>query len=174
MRINEILKENIFTTDYHKVMQAVAELYKNHYDINVWENGEAHDEAAKVLLKVHPTQEELEFIIANSQLPERFMDLDFPINDELMFNGAGASDDDVVEGDLDEDADLEEEPASRALCTSGKPNAALGASQLASCKSQGYRGRHGNKSHKIGNERTTVKGKKIKGKKYGGPLPDWS
>ena len=173
MRINEILQENIFTTDYHKVMQAVAELYKNHYDINVWENGEAHDEAAKVLLKVHPTQEELEFIISNSQLPERFMDLDFPINDELMFNGTGAGDD-VVEGDLDEDADLEEEPASRALCTSGKPNAALGASQLASCKSQGYRGRHGNKSHKIGNERTTVKGKKIKGKKYGGPLPDWS
>ena len=70
--------------------------------------------------------------------------------------------------------ELDEEPASRALCTSGKPNAALGASQLASCKSQGYRGRHGNKSHKIGNERTTVKGKKIKGKKYGGPLPDWS
>lgn len=173
MRINEILQENIFTTDYHKVMQAVAELYKNHYDINVWENGEAHDEAAKVLLKVHPTQEELEFIIANSQLPERFMDLDFPINDDLMFNGTGAGDD-VVEGDLDEDSELEEEPASRALCTSGKPNAALGASQLASCKSQGYRGRHGDKSHKIGNERTTVKGKKIKGKKYGGPLPDWS
>jgi hypothetical protein len=70
--------------------------------------------------------------------------------------------------------ELDEEPASRALCTSGKPNAALGASQLASCKSQGYRGRHGNKSHKIGSERTTVKGKKIKGKKYGGPLPDWS
>jgi hypothetical protein len=70
--------------------------------------------------------------------------------------------------------ELDEEPASRALCTSGKPNAALGASQLASCKSQGYRGRHGNKSHKIGNERTTVKGKRIKGKKYGGPLPDWS
>ena len=73
-----------------------------------------------------------------------------------------------------QDKELDEEPASRALCTSGKPNAALGASQLASCKSQGYRGRHGNKSHKIGNERTTVKGKRIKGKKYGGPLPDWS
>ena len=176
MRITEILAENIFTTDYHKVMQAVAELYKNHYDINVWENAEAHDEAAKVLLKVHPTAEELDFIISSSQLPERFMDLDFPINDDLMFNGSGAATDDVIEGDLDEavDSDLDEEPASRALCTSGKPNAALGASQLASCKSQGYRGRHGNKSHKIGNERTTVKGKKIKGKKYGGPLPDWS
>jgi hypothetical protein len=155
-------------------MQAVAELYKNHYDINVWENGEAHDEAAKVLLKVHPTDEELDFIISSSQLPERFMDLDFPINDDLMFNGSGASTDDVVEGDLDEDTDLDEEPASRALCTSGKPDSALGASQLASCKSQGYRSREGGKSHKVGSDRVKVRGKKIKGKKYGGPLPDWS
>jgi hypothetical protein len=155
-------------------MQAVAELYKNHYDINVWENGEAHDEAAKVLLKVHPTDEELDFIISSSQLPERFMDLDFPINDDLMFNGSGASTDDVVEGDLDEDTDLDEEPASRGLCTSGKPDSALGASQLASCKSQGYRSREGGKSHKVGSDRVKVRGKKIKGKKYGGPLPDWS
>lgn len=174
MRITEIVQENIFTTDYHKVMQAVAELYHAHYDINVWNNADAHDEAAKVLLKVHPTQEELDFIIGHSELPERFMDLDFPINDDIMFNGSGTDTDDVIEGDLDENTDLDEEPASRALCTSGKPNAALGASQLASCKSQGYRGRHGDKSHKIGSERTTVKGKKIKGKKYGGPLPDWS
>ena len=176
MRINEILRENIFTTDYHKVMQAVAELYKNHYDINVWENAEAHDEAAKVLLKVHPTAEELDYIIGNSQLPERFMDLDFPINDDLMFNGSGATTDDVVEGDLDEAAewDLDEEPASRGLCTSGKPDSALGASNLASCKSQGYRSREGDKSHKVGSDRVKVRGKKIKGKKYGGPLPDWS
>ena len=177
MRINEILQENIFTTDYHKVMQAVAELYKNHYDINVWENAEAHDEAAKVLLKVHPTAEELDFIISSSQLPDRFMDLDFPINDDLMFNGSGASTDDVIEGDLDEDVDLDEEPASRELCQSGKPDSALGASQLASCVSQGYRAHRGKKSHTNigpGGTRDTVRGKKIKGKKYGGPLPDWS
>jgi len=67
-----------------------------------------------------------------------------------------------------------EEPASRALCTSGKPDSALGASQLASCKSQGYRSRDGGKSHKVGSERVKVRGKRIKGKKYGGPLPDWS
>ena len=69
---------------------------------------------------------------------------------------------------------MDEEPASRALCTSGKPDSALGASQLASCKSQGYRSREGGKSHKVGHERVKVRGKKIKGKKYGGPLPDWS
>jgi hypothetical protein len=176
MKISEIITENIFTTDYHKVMQAVAELYKNHYDINVWENGEAHDEAAKVLLKVHPTDEELDFIISNSQLPERFLELDFPINDDLMFNGSSATDSDLDEmGDkgLDESV-VDEEPASRDLCTSGKPDSALGASQLASCKSQGYRSREGGKSHKVGSERVKVRGKKIKGKKYGGPLPDWS
>ena len=161
MRIFEILNENIFTCDYHKVMDAVAELYKNHYDINIWDNADAHDDAAKVLMKEHPTVEELDFIITNGELPERFVELDFPINDELMY---GVSSED----------NLDEEPASRDLCNSGKPDSALGASQLASCKSQGYRSRDGGKSHKVGSERIKVRGKKIKGKKYGGPLPDWS
>jgi hypothetical protein len=170
MRINEILTENIFTTDYHKVMDAVAKLYGDHYDINIWEQGEAHDEAAKVLMKEHPTDDELDFIVKTGELPERFMELDFPLNDDIMY-GAGVSssaDADVVEGVVDE------EPASRALCQSGKPDSALGASQLSSCKSQGYRSRDGGKSHKVGSERVKVRGKKIKGKKYGGPLPDWS
>ena len=173
MRITEILTENIFTTDYHKVMNAVAKLYQDHYDINIWENGEAHDEAAKVLLKVHPSDDELDFVIQTGQLPERFMELDFPINDELMFGAVGSPEDENIIDDLDE-AVVDEEPASRALCTSGKPDSALGASQLSSCKSQGYRAHEGGKSHKVGSERVKVRGKKIKGKKYGGPLPDWS
>jgi hypothetical protein len=163
MRINEIITENIFTTDYHKVMDAVAKLYSTHYDVNIWENGEAHDEAAKVLLKVHPTESQLDFMIKTGNLPEDFVELDFPINDDIMF-GAGVNSD---------DEDLGEAPASRSLCTSGKPDSALGASQLASCKSQGYRSRDGGKSHKVGSDRIKVRGKKIKGKKYGGPLPDW-
>ncbi len=161
MRFYEIISENIFTCDYHKVMEAVAELYKNHYDINIWDNAKAHDDAAKVLMKEHPTVEELDFIIDNGELPERFVKLDFPINDELMY-GVSSQD------------NLDEEPASRELCNSGKPDSALGASQLASCKSQGYRSRDGGKSHKVGSERIKVRGKRIKGKKYGGPLPDWS
>lgn len=160
MKIRDIINENIFTTDYHQVMDAVAKLYKDHYDVDIWENGEAHDEAAKVLLKVHPTDNELKHIIQTGELPERFIDLDFPINDSIMFGGAGET--------------VSEEPASRKLCTSSKPNSALGASNLASCKSQGYRSREGGKSHKIGGERQKVRGKKIKGRKYGGPLPDWS
>jgi hypothetical protein len=76
--------------------------------------------------------------------------------------------------DLDESVELEWQ-ASKKLCRSTKPNSKLGASNLASCKSQGLRTRSGRKSHKISkNSRVTVGGKKIKGKKYGGPLPDYS
>ena len=69
--------------------------------------------------------------------------------------------------------DIEEWKASKELCKSPRSNASLGASALASCKSQGYRRREGGKSHKIGDKRTKVGGRKIKGKKYGGPLPHY-
>lgn len=76
-----------------------------------------------------------------------------------------------------EELDDLDERASRKLCLSTAPNSELGASNLASCKSQGLRAREGGKSHLIGNAankvRITVGGKKIKGKKYGGPLPDY-
>ena len=76
--------------------------------------------------------------------------------------------------DLDESIELEWQ-ASKELCRSTKPNSKLGASALASCKSQGLRTRSGRKSHKVSkNSRVKVGGKKIKGKKYGGPLPDYS
>ena len=70
-----------------------------------------------------------------------------------------------------------DEKASRALCTGGTPDKDLGASNLASCKSKGLRARDGEKSHLITagkrKVRVTVGGKKIKGRKYGGPLPDY-
>jgi hypothetical protein len=71
------------------------------------------------------------------------------------------------------DVELDEK-ASRKLCLSTKTDDELGASNLASCKSQGLRARDGKKSHLVGKKRITVGGKKIKGKKYGGPLPDYS
>lgn len=64
--------------------------------------------------------------------------------------------------------------ATKALCRSRKSNAELGASQLASCKSQGLRPREGDKSFKIGRKRVKVKNRIIKGKPYGGPLPLYS
>ena len=381
MKIRDIITENIFTCDYHKVMDAVAHLYHTHYDINIWERADAHDEAAKVLMKQHPTDDELDYIIDSAELPERFLDLEFPLNDEIMYGvstqdtgfteavqgpegaeqrmldrmgkrfglppgssqeqvqaaqqahldkndpaaaaqykqnmtnidaggaqadnapvklapkaaPAAAPDPDAAGGQAAAKANkspiaimlaqptigknqamldviaptvglpagssaaeilaaddarnakaggkyapatpaapatesmggatdskgrtqrewlrlvkakfpdakiqqakmidgpirailangktlnwskaetmVDEEPASRDLCTSGKPDSALGASQLASCKSQGYRSRDGGKTHKVGSDRIGVRGKKIKGKKYGGPLPDWS
>jgi hypothetical protein len=77
---------------------------------------------------------------------------------------------------LETEQDLEDWQASSSLCKSSKPNSAIGASALASCKSQGLRSRSGKKSHKLGpkpSSRTTMGGKKIKGKAYGGPLPDY-
>lgn len=71
---------------------------------------------------------------------------------------------------------ISEVKSSRALCISSRPSSELGASQLASCKSQGFRARSGNKSHKLGRgpeSRVKVGGHKLKGKKYGGKLPDW-
>ncbi len=73
------------------------------------------------------------------------------------------------------DSEIQSEwQASKKLCRSSRPNDSLGASALASCKSQGFRSRDGKKSHKVGKKRIEVGGKKIKGKKYGGPLPDYS
>ena len=71
------------------------------------------------------------------------------------------------------DQELADWQATRSLCKSSKPDSALGASALASCKSQGYRRREGKKSHKVGKKRITMGGKKIKGKKYGGEIPDY-
>jgi hypothetical protein len=76
----------------------------------------------------------------------------------------------------DEELAALDEKASRKLCLSTTPNNELGASNLASCKSQGLRAREGKKSHKLGKgpeSRVVVGGHKLKGKKYGGKLPDW-
>lgn len=70
-------------------------------------------------------------------------------------------------------ADLDEK-ASRKLCLSAKPNSKLGASNLSSCKAQGLRSREGAKKRNLTGEkwgeRTKVAGKKVKSKKYGGPI----
>ena len=75
-----------------------------------------------------------------------------------------------------EDLAALDEKASRKLCASTTSNKELGASNLASCKSQGLRRREGNKSHLMGKgpeSRMTMGGHKVKGKQYGGKIPDW-
>jgi len=64
-----------------------------------------------------------------------------------------------------------EAKASQELCKSNIPDKQLGASNLASCKSQGLRARDTDDAYTIGGKKTRLRGKKIKGGKYGGPLP---
>ena len=50
----------------------------------------------------------------------------------------------------------------------------IGASAEASCRSKGLRHRDSQVKARIGKKRKKIGSRKIKGKKYGGPLPDYS
>ena len=63
-------------------------------------------------------------------------------------------------------------PAPKGVCS--KPKSQLPASWISSCKSQGKRKRTGHRLEKIRGKTQRVSGKSVKGKKYGGPLPDYS
>ena len=63
-------------------------------------------------------------------------------------------------------------PAPAGVCS--RPTKSLPASWVSSCKSQGKRKRTGHRVAKLGGKTKKVAGKRIKGKKYGGPLPDYS
>ena len=63
-------------------------------------------------------------------------------------------------------------PAPSGVCS--KPKSSLPASWVSSCKSQGKRKRTGHRVAKLAGKTKKVAGKRIKGKKYGGPLPDYS
>lgn len=67
---------------------------------------------------------------------------------------------------------LERKGPTRTDCK--KPASELSAYDLAQCKCKGWKAREGKKSHKIGDERIEVGGKKLKGKSCGGDLPDYS
>jgi len=79
-----------------------------------------------------------------------------------------------IEELLTADSDLTEWKASKELCKSSRADSSLGASALSSCRSQGLRARDSKVKHTIDKKRSKISGRTIKGKKYGGPLPDWS
>jgi hypothetical protein len=64
--------------------------------------------------------------------------------------------------------------ASRKLCLKKVPDSRLGASALSSCKSQGLRKRNSKVKVTVKGKRKKIGRRKIKGKKYGGSLPDYS
>ena len=63
-------------------------------------------------------------------------------------------------------------PAPAGACS--RPKSKLPASWISSCKSKGKMKRTGNRSEKIAGKTKKVAGKRIKGQKYGGPLPGYS
>lgn len=76
---------------------------------------------------------------------------------------------------LTREDDIEEWKASKELCKSARSDKSLGASALSSCKSQGIRGRSSKVMARYGGSKNRKKiVGKVRGKKYGGPLPDWS
>ena len=75
---------------------------------------------------------------------------------------------------VEEDVTDEGGPASRSLCRSKKPDSSIGASNLASCVSQGLRAHKSGRADYVSGKQLRVGGKKIKGKAHGGPLPDYS
>jgi hypothetical protein len=80
----------------------------------------------------------------------------------------------IKSADIDETQLDERGKAPVKLCRSSKPDSALSASDLSSCKAQGERARKTQKSQLIGKKRVKFDGKKIKSVKYGGPLKDYS
>jgi len=65
---------------------------------------------------------------------------------------------------------ISERKASIELCRSRKK---LGSSDQSSCVSQGLRAHTSKSKGHTDGKGHYIKGKKIKGKKYGGPLPDY-
>jgi hypothetical protein len=63
-------------------------------------------------------------------------------------------------------------PAPAGVCS--RPKSKLPASWISSCKSKGRMKRTGERKQKIHGKTQKVAGKRIKGRAYGGPLPDYS
>ena len=63
-------------------------------------------------------------------------------------------------------------PAPASACS--RPKSQLPASWISSCKSKGRMKRTGERKQKIRGKTQKVAGKRIKGRAYGGPLPDYS
>lgn len=79
---------------------------------------------------------------------------------------------DLLESEDDEL--IQDWKASRKLCLKKVPDHKLGASALASCKSQGLRKRRSKVKVSVDGKRQKIGRRKMKGKKYGGILPDYS
>ena len=74
------LDEAAGEVDFEKVLEAIAALYGD----DMWEN-DAMQDLADDLMQAGPTDQELDFIIANSKLPSRLANTQFTNNDSVQF-----------------------------------------------------------------------------------------
>jgi hypothetical protein len=158
MRANEFIKEEAFGTAQRRTQRPGARPARGHEPISTYTEGvidmQALSKRISTMRSQGITDPQIRAQLIKEGVPPRYIDQAFA-GAELQEHG----------------------PTSRKLCVSNVSDEALGASALASCKSQGLRARDGKKSHLIGHGaskvRVTVGGKKIKGKAHGGPLPDY-
>jgi hypothetical protein len=160
MKITEIISEATIGTEPKRLARAGSRPERGHEAQPRYKTDEGADERSQNALWAQITAHEKQAKATKNDIKKQHhMKMADELRSKLKTN------------------DLEEAKAPRSLCVSSKPDEDLGASQLASCKSQGLRARDGEKSHKLGKtkkSRVKVGGKRIKGDKYGGPLPDWS
>jgi hypothetical protein len=159
MRANEFINEEAFGTSQRRAQRPGSRPARGHEPVARYNEGViAVPEISKRIIQMQAkgmSDDQIRALLIKEGIPPRYVDQAF----------AGV---DVVK---------EHGPTSKKLCLSSTSDKDLGASALASCKSQGLRARDGKKSHLIGHGsskvRVTVGGKKIKGKAHGGPLPDY-
>jgi len=72
------------SVDFDKVLDAIAALYGD----DMWDNDSMQD-LANDLEQENPTDQELDFIIANGKLPKRLANMQFSSGDDIKFGGQG-------------------------------------------------------------------------------------
>jgi hypothetical protein len=158
MRATEFIKEEAFGTAQRRTQRPGSRPARGHEPISTYTEGvidmQALSKRISNMRSQGLTDTQIRTQLIKEGIPPRYVDQAFA-GSELQEHG----------------------PTSRKLCLSTVADKDLGASALASCKSQGLRARDGKKSHLIGHGKSKVRvvvgGKKIKGKEHGGPLPDY-
>lgn len=81
------------SVDYEKIMDACATIYQKQYGggDEIWDSDFMQD-WAHTLEQANPTDQELDFIIAKGQMPERLADVEFDVGDDFQFNESDAQD----------------------------------------------------------------------------------
>ena len=78
------LEESTLGADFNKILNAIAALHGD----EIWDN-DAMQDLADELAQANPTDQELDYIIQNGDLPSRLANIQFSAGDNVQFNEAG-------------------------------------------------------------------------------------